>query len=48
MFHKLKQFFSVDWLSTLLLNFSYLPMKQACRLPILLYRADIKILRTGG
>lgn len=33
-----KSFFSVNWIITLIINFKYLPLNQACRLPIFVYR----------
>ena len=38
---KLGQLFKISWLKTIIFNYRKLPLKQACKLPILLYKRTI-------
>lgn len=42
------QFFRVDWVDTLILNFTKLPIRQAIKIPILLYHTKMKYFGGGG
>lgn len=42
------QFLRIDWVDTLILNFTKLPIRQAIKIPILLYKTKINYFGGGG
>lgn len=42
------QFLRIDWVDTLILNFTKLPIRQAINFPILLYKTKINYFGGGG